>query len=210
MSDAYQEKLDRHSHARRIDPLRDAAHRAVMAWMAEDSLEKNDLSEQFWDAMADLAAVLVERKRGEPYVPEVEVTESSLRNAYGDVGQPVPTSQGSSSLVAASENPLNRRRSPAKNRSEPRYQKAFIEEARANMGHPSREQVEALIGHYVKLTFNVDWQPAKGVLTHVKDQHGGSPYLLLDDYRERAYPLYTIERIEELPHQPGDHPALQP
>jgi hypothetical protein len=190
--DEYDEKLDRHSYASRIDPLRDAAHQAVMAWMAEDDLEKQDLSERFWDAMAELAAVLVERKRGEP-VPDVEVT----------------TSQGSSrssSLVAATVRPPEGRRGPAKNRSEPRYQKAFIEEARGHMGAPDVASAQRYLGKYVKLTFNVDWHPAKGVLTGISDDD--PPYLLLDDYHERRYPLYTIQSIEELAHAPGGHPSV--
>jgi len=119
-------------------------------------------------------------------VPDVEVTYD----------EPQPTLAGSLVHVEAPERPLERRRSGAKNVSAPEYQNAFISEARASMGQPSRQDAEALIGHVVKLTFNVDWSPVEGVLTHVKDQHGGSPYLLLDDYRERAYPLNAIQRIE--------------
>ena len=194
--DEYESRLDAASSAHRLDPLRDAAHRAVTVWMAEDEMARVELSDDFWKAMGDLAAVLVSKKRGEPYVPEVEVTESALRNAYGDVGA---TSTMSPVHVDAPERPLERRRSGAKNVSAPEYQKAFIEESRAVMGQPSVEDAEALVGKYVKLTFNIDWHPVEGVLTQVNQQEPQPPYLLLDNYRERRYPLYTIQSIQVVP-----------
>ena len=194
MSENYHDKLRQHSYESRHDPLRDAVHHALALWDREDNLEKNDLSEEFWAAMGRLRSVYQSVRRGEPEeVPDVEVTYD----------EPQPTLAGSLVHVEAPERPLERRRSGAKNVSAPEYQNAFISEARASMGQPSRQDAEALIGHVVKLTFNVDWSPVTGVLTHVKDQHGGSPYLLLDDYRERAYPLNAIQRVEEL----LDHPS---
>lgn len=74
------------------------------------------------------------------------------------------------------------------------------------MGQPSYEDALALLGQYVKLTFNVDWRPAKGVLTDVVE-NAGKTHLLLDNYRERVYPLNAIQSIEVLPHEPGDHPS---
>jgi len=131
-------------------------------------------------------------------VPEVEVTYDEVQAEEATLLPPKVFASSSSLLhVEDPERPLEGRRSGAKNVSDRVYQNAFIDEARSVMGQPSREDAEALIGHVVKLTFNVDWSPATGVLTHVKDQHGGAPYLLLDDYRERAYPLNAIQRIEE-------------
>jgi hypothetical protein len=100
--------------------------------------------------------------------------------------------------VVASERPPEARRSGAKNLSDPIYQNAFISEARASMGQPSIEDAKALLGQEVTLTFNVDWRPATGRLTDVVDHPatGGAPYLILDDYRERAYPLNAIQNIE--------------
>jgi len=119
----------------------------------------------------------------EEEVPEVEVTSSrSLVH------------------VEAPESPLERRRSGAKNLSDPIYQNAFISEARASMGQPSVQSAQALLGKYVQLTFNVDWRPAKGVLTDVVEDK--TPYLFLDNYHERQYPLYAIQTIEEL-HDPA-------
>ena len=109
--------------------------------------------------------------------------------------------------VASPESPLGARRSGAKNLSDPIYQNAFISEARASMGQPGIEDARALLGKYVKLTFNVDWQPAKGVLTDVVVKDSAPPYLLLDNYRERAYPLNAIQAIEVLAHEPGSHPS---
>ena len=67
------------------------------------------------------------------------------------------------------------------------------------MGQPSVEDAEALVGKYVKLTFNIDWHPVEGVLTQVNQQEPQPPYLLLDNYRERRYPLYTIQSIQVVP-----------
>ena len=62
-ADEYEAKLDAASSAHRHDPLRDAAQEVVLAWMAEDSQGKNDLSERIWDAIDALAGVLVGVKR---------------------------------------------------------------------------------------------------------------------------------------------------
>lgn len=131
-------------------------------------------------------------------VPEVEVTPSSLRAAHGDAGQTYVTSIVP---VAGFQGPLEGRRSGAKNVSDPIYQNAFISEARRSMGQPDVAAAQALIGRYVKLTFNIDWHPAKGVLTDVVEDK--APYLMLDNYHERHYPLYAIQTIEELPHHPS-------
>lgn len=64
-ADEYEAKLDAASSAHRIDPLRDAAHEVIMAWEAEDNLEKNDLSERMWAAIGRLGSVLVSVKRGD-------------------------------------------------------------------------------------------------------------------------------------------------
>jgi hypothetical protein len=177
--DRYQEKLDAHSFTARVDPLRDAAHEVVMAWEAEDNQEKNDLSERIWRAIGTLAAVLVSQKRGEPLdpVPEVEVTYDR---------SPVP--------VDALERHPAARRSGAKNVSAPEYQNAFISEARRSMGQPTKQDAEALLGERVTLVFNVDWRDATGVLTEVKET-ATTTYLYLDNYRERTYPLNSIQEI---------------
>jgi hypothetical protein len=176
--DRYEEKLDAASSAYRIDPLRDAAHEVVMAWEAEDEQEKNDLSERIWRAIGSLAAVLVSQKRGEP-VPQVEVTSSRSPVHVEIPGRPPAA-----------------RRSGAKNVSDPMYQNAFIGAARAAMGQPSVQDAQALVGYTVTLSFNVDWHPATGVLTEVMDHPAaGAPYLILDNYRERIYPLNSIQEI---------------
>lgn len=175
--DEYESKLDAASSAHRLDPLRDAAHEVVMAWMAEDDLEKQDLSDRFFAAMSRLAGVLVSVKRGD--VPDVEVTYDR---------SPVP--------VEPNESRLERRRSAAKNLSDPIYQNAFIEGARAAMGQPDVEAAKEFLGRDVKLTFNVDWHPAMGKLTEVKDDSAATAYLILDNYRERLYPLNSIQSIE--------------
>jgi len=204
--DEYESKLDAASSESRHDPLRDAAHRAVTVWMAEDEMARVELSDDFWKAMGDLAAVLVSKKRGEPQeVPYVEVTYDPSRIDEGETftapesGTYRVTQTESPVYVEASERPLERRRSGAKNVSAPEYQKAFIEESRAVMGQPSVEDAEALVGKYVKLTFNIDWHPVEGVLTQVNQQEPQPPYLLLDNYRERRYPLYTIQSIQVVP-----------
>jgi hypothetical protein len=85
--ESYEDRLRRHSFESRVDPLRDAVRHAVAMWHQEDDLEKNDLSEAFWQAMGQLEAMLISVKRGgEPYVPEVEVTPSQLRLAHEDAG----------------------------------------------------------------------------------------------------------------------------
>jgi len=192
--DEYESRLDAASYESRLDPLRDAAHEVVLAWQAEDNQEKNDLSERIWQAIANLASVLVSSKRGEP-VPTVEVTQTM---------SPVP--------VGSPERPLDRRRSAAKNISDPVYQSAFISEARASRREPDVETAREFLGRYVRLEFNVDWHPAKGVLTDVitDDLVGGNlkqPYLLLDNYRERIYPLNAVTSIQLLDHVPGSHPS---
>jgi hypothetical protein len=180
MTDRYQERLDAASYAHRVDPLRDAAHEVILAWMGEDEQEKNDLSERMWNAIANLSSTLVLRSRGEPDpVPEVEVTSSR---------SPVH--------VEAAERPLTARRSGAKNVSAPHLQNAFIGEARASMGQPTVEDAQALLGRKVTLIFNVDWEPATGMLTEVVTHPAaGGAHLLLDNYRERTYPLNSIQEI---------------
>ena len=191
--DEYESKLDAASSESRYDPLRDAAHEVVMAWEAEDNLEKNDLSERIWRAIGALASALVTVKRGEPYVPEVEVTPTQLRHAYEDAPG---TATYTSSLIPvdATERHPAARRSGAKNISDRKYQDAFISEARASMGQPTRGQAEALVGERVTLVFNVDWHDATGVLSDIKDT-AGATYLILDGYRERLYPLNSIQEI---------------
>lgn len=110
--------------------------------------------------------------------PEVEVTYDR---------SPLP--------VEVPETLLERRRSGAKNVSAPEYQNAFISEARASMGQPSRQDAEALLGYTVTLSFNVDWPPVTGVLTDVTGHPAGAPQLILDNYRERVYPLNAIQQI---------------
>jgi hypothetical protein len=63
MSDEYHRKLDEHSFVHRIDPLRDAARRAVDQWDREDEMDRIELSNGFWDAMRQLRQVLDEVKR---------------------------------------------------------------------------------------------------------------------------------------------------
>jgi len=182
--DEYESKLDAASSESRYDPLRDAAHEVVMAWEAEDNLEKNDLSERIWRAIGALASALVTVKRGEPNVPDVEVTYD----------EPQPTLAGSLMPVDALERHPAARRSGAKNISDRKYQDAFISEARSSMGQPTRGQAEALVGERVTLVFNVDWHDATGVLSDIKET-AGATYLILDGYRERLYPLNSIQEI---------------
>lgn len=103
--------------------------------------------------------------------------------------------------VVAQQTPSEGRRSGAKNVSAPEYQNAFISEARASMGMPTVRDAQALLGKEVRLVFNVDWAPATGRLTEVVTHPaaGSGPHLLLDNYRERIYPLNSIQRIEEVP-----------
>jgi len=133
-----------------------------------------------------------------PEVPEVEVTESAFRNAHGDVGQPVPTSSSSLDLVAVSERPVEGRRSAAKNLSDPKYQTAFISEARTSMGMPSPEDAEALVNHKVLLIFNVDKPPVSGVLLGLVYHPSMSslPYLELDE--GEPYPISAIQEIRDM------------
>ena len=133
--------------------------------------------------------------RGEE-VPEVEVTESALRNAYGDAGltyerSPVP--------VESPERPPEGRRSGAKNVSDPRYQSAFISEARRSMGQPSMEDAEALVGKYVEVVFNIDRPDVRGVLTRVIQHPANTPaYLQLDDEKD-LIPLNSVQEIKVVP-----------
>lgn len=113
----------------------------------------------------------------EEEVPQVEVTDSRSL---------VP--------VQAPQTPVNRRRSAAKNISDPHLQSAFISEARAVMGQPTLDDAKALVGYTVTLSFNVDWPPVTGTLTEVVS-HPSSPHLILDNYRERVYPLNAIQQI---------------
>jgi len=189
--ESYQDRLRRHSSEERHDPLRDAARRAVKAYYEETP----ESVKEFNDAMGNLREVLESVRRGgeEPQedVPDVEVTYE---------GSPLP--------VEAPERPPEARRSGAKNVSAPEYQNAFISEARRSMGQPSYEDAVALLGKFVKLTFNIDWRPAMGVLTQVNQQEPEPSYLLLDNYLERRYPLNAIQEIKELPHEPpGTHPS---
>lgn len=77
-----------------------------------------------------------------------------------------------------------------------RYQTAFADEAHRAMGGPSLEEVTKLLEQEVIITFNVAWHPARGKLTRVVSPADSPPYLLLDHYHERQYPLYAIEKIE--------------
>jgi hypothetical protein len=69
MSDAdkakeeYNQKLDEHSAAIRYDPLRDAVRRVLDSWGREDPQERNDLSEEFWDAMGWLQIIFTGAER---------------------------------------------------------------------------------------------------------------------------------------------------
>jgi uncharacterized Zn finger protein (UPF0148 family) len=62
--ESYEEKLDRHSSESRYDPLRDAARRVIAQWDAEDNLERQDLSEDFFAAMSYLRHALMSVRRG--------------------------------------------------------------------------------------------------------------------------------------------------
>jgi hypothetical protein len=118
----------------------------------------------------------VTQKRGEPDVPDVEVTYDRSR---------LP--------VLSPERPVAARRSGAKNVSDPKYQNAFISEARLHSGQPTRADCEALLGQEVTLVFNIDWHDATGVLTEIRETV--TTYLILDGYRERLYPLNAIQEI---------------
>jgi hypothetical protein len=118
-------------------------------------------------------------------VPEVEVTDSR-------------TQDRSLVRVDSPERPLEGRRSAAKNLSAPKYQAAFIEEARAVMGQPSVEMAQRLLGERVRLVFNVDKPSVEGVLTHVVS-HPAGPYLMLDDNDGKVrYPLNAIQAIQRV------------
>jgi|SRR5215469_438494 len=186
-ADEYESRLDAASSAHRHDPLRDAAHEVIMAWEAEDNLEKNDLSERMWAAVGKLASVLVSQKRGDIQdVPEVEVTYD----------EPQSTLAGSLLHVDPSERPPEGRRSGAKNVSEPRYQNAFISEARRSMGQPGVKDAEALLGRTVTLVFNYEHQDETGLLTRVLGHPaGGRDYVILDEDKGRQFALDTIQEI---------------
>jgi len=185
--DEYESRLDAASSAHRHDPLRDAAHEVIMAWEAEDNLERNDLSERIWAAIGKLASVLVSQKRGDiPDVPDVEVTYD----------EPQSTLAGSLVHVEAPERPPERRRSGAKNVSAPEYQTAFISEARRSMGQPGVKDAEALLGRSVTLIFNYEHQNEMGVLTRVVGHPaGGRDYVVLDEGQGRVFALDTIQEI---------------
>ena len=136
-----------------------------------------DAYEESLDLAVYLKQALMEKDED---VPEVEVTTD----------KPVPIS------VVGGTTPV--RRSGAKNVSSPHLQAAFIDEARHAMGQPTVEDAQALMGKQVKIVFNVDWTPATGKLTDVvtHPSAGSGPYLILDDYRERIYPLNAIQSID--------------
>lgn len=180
--DEYLKKLDQHSSAHRLDPLRDAVWAFLVAWDRENDQEKQDLSVGLWRTVGALRDVYESVERGAPEeVPEVEVTTDTQTRS------PVH--------VEAPERPVERRRSGAKNVSDPKYQQAFIEESRAVMGQPSLQEAESFLNEVVVLTFNVDWKPVTGVLTDIIE-HNGPTYLVLNDYRERGYPLNSIQSIK--------------
>jgi hypothetical protein len=117
-------------------------------------------------------------------VPEVEVTTST--------GAPVH--------VEAPERPLERRRSGAKNVSDPKYQEAFISEARHSMGQPTLGDCQALIGQKVTVTFNAEhpsgMRGITGYLTNVVQPSHGPAYVMLDNDTKLMYPLNSIQSIE--------------
>lgn len=98
--------------------------------------------------------------------------------------------------VTQSELQLPSRRSGARNVSAPHLQSAFIDEARGAMGAPTLTDVQAMVGQTVRLVFNVDWFPVTGTLTDVVTHPSALPNLILDNYRERTYPLGAIQSIE--------------
>jgi hypothetical protein len=153
-----------------------AARRVVDAW-CDNSPES---VKEFRNAMMNMERILDEVE-----VPEVEVTESALRNAYEDAG------------VTSAAIPLVVRRSGAKNVSAPEYQTAFISEARHVMGQPSEQEAEALVGKLVTLIFNVDKAPVQGKLTAVTTHPAGAPsYLVLNDDHNLLYPLNSVQEIQ--------------
>jgi hypothetical protein len=139
---------------------------------------RNALLDAYEEAL-DLA-VYLKQALIEQDVPEVEVTTD----------KPVPIS------VVGDTTPV--RRSGARNVSSPHLQAAFIDEARHAMGAPTVNDAQALVGQEVRLVFNVDWVAATGKLTNVVNHPsaGSGPFLILDDYRERIYPLNSIQSIE--------------
>jgi hypothetical protein len=113
-------------------------------------------------------------------VPEVEVTSSS-----------------SLMHAASPERPPERRRSGAKNVSDPHLQNVFISEARRSTGQPDVETVREFLGREVRLVFNVDWPPKLGTLTQIIDLPTAAPvYLVMDDDDSIRYPLYAVQSIE--------------
>ena len=140
---------------------------------------RNALLDAYEEAL-DLAVYLKQALIEQDDVPEVEVTTD----------KPVPISEVPVSPM--------QRRSGAKNVSSPHLQAAFIDEARHAMGQPTVEDAQALVGKQIKIVFNVDWTPATGELTEVvtHPSAGSGPYLILDGYRERIYPLNSIQSID--------------
>jgi uncharacterized protein (DUF1778 family) len=113
--------------------------------------------------------------------PEVEVTSTHVTHA---------------DVMEALGKPLERRRSGAKNVSDPHLQNAFISEARHSMGQPSLEIASALVGQEVTLTFNVDWEPVTGILSTVMQPSHGPAYVMLDNDTKPMYPLNSIQEIK--------------
>lgn len=194
--ESYEDKLRRHSFESRLDPLRDAVRQALAAWHQEDELEKNDLSEDFWRAMGNLELVLRSVMRGgEEEVPEVEVTDDR-------------TQDRSLVHVEAPESPLPARRSGAKNVSDPKYQAAFVDEARHSMGQPSKADAEACLGKFVVIEFNDDKPAVRGILTQIIDHPASglySPYLMLDDDKKFSFALNSIQSIRRVDDELAHH-----
>jgi hypothetical protein len=114
-------------------------------------------------------------------VPEVEVTSTR---------SPVP--------VESLERHPTARRSGAKNVSDPKYQEAFISEARHSMGQPSLEEASALVGRKVTVVFNDDTPSVRGILSTVMQPSHGPAYVMLDNDTKMMYPLNSIQEIKEV------------
>jgi hypothetical protein len=103
--------------------------------------------------------------------------------------------------LVPSETPLTARRSGARNVAPPHLQTEFISAARLSMGQPEQDDVTPLIGRNVVLVFNDDHPQVQGVLTRVVNHPSGGPggpiYLILDEERNRMYPLNAVQEIRE-------------